>query len=177
MGTHIARECRSKTRCHYCDGRHHSLLHGESLKSHHMVPGSFREKRGTSDEAGGSLGVRPVVSSGKENLNPGTPESSCSQSSVTCGTINAKAKANRNVRLKVIPVTAWSDTSRKHEKVYAFLDEGSDTTLCTNALMKKLGARGKSVQYTLSTLGRVDNKQGFEIRINVRGNGEQAIIN
>ena len=105
------------------------------------------------------------------------PESSCSQSSVTCGTINAKAKASRNVRLKVIPVTVWSDTSRKQEKVYAFLDEGSDTTLCTNALMKRLGAKGKSVQYTLSTLGRVDNKQGFETRLNVRGNGEQAIIN
>ena len=43
--------------------------------------------------------------------------------------------------------------------------------------MKRLGARGKSVQYTLSTLGGVDNKQGFETRLNVRGYGEQAIIN
>ena len=34
-----------------------------------------------------------------------------------------------------------------------------------------------SVQYTLSTLGRVDNKQGFETRLNVLGYGEQAIIN
>ena len=119
----------------------------------------------------------PVVSARKENLNPGTPESSRCQSSVTCGTINAKAKASCNVRLKVIPVTVWSDTSRKHEKIYAFLDEVSDTTLCTNALMKRLGARGKSVQYSLFTLGRVDNKQGFETRLNVRDNGEQAIIN
>ena len=43
--------------------------------------------------------------------------------------------------------------------------------------MKRLGARGKSVQYTLSTLGGMDNKQGFEICLNVRGYGEQAIIN
>ena len=177
LGTHIARECRSKTRCRYCDGRHHSLLHGESLKSRHTVPGSFREEWETSDRAGGSLGIRPVVSAGKENLNSRMPEYSCSQSSITCGTINAKAKASRNVRLKVIPVTVWSDTSRKHEKVYAFLDEGSDITLCTNALMKRLGARGKSVQYTLSTLGGVDSKQGFETRLNVRGYCEQAIMN
>ena len=68
LGTHIARECRSKTRCRYCDSRHHSLLHGKSLKSRHTVPGSFREERETSDGAGGSLGVRPVVSAGKENL-------------------------------------------------------------------------------------------------------------
>ena len=147
------------------------------MESRHTVPGSFREERETSDGAGGSLGVRSVVSAAKENLKPGMPESSCSQSSVTCGTINAKAKASRNVRLKVIPVTVWSDTSRKHEKVYAFLDEGSDITLCTNALIKRLGARGKSVQYTLSTLGRVDNKQGFETRLSVQGNGEQTIIN
>ena len=46
LGTHIARECRSKTRCRYFDGRHHSLLHGELLKSRHTVPGSFREERG-----------------------------------------------------------------------------------------------------------------------------------
>ena len=89
----------------------------------------------------------------------------------------ANGEASRNVRLKVIPAIICSDTSRKHEKVYAFVDEGSDTTLCTNALMKRLGARGKSVQYTLSTLGRFDNEQGFETRLNVRGNGEQAIIN
>ena len=43
--------------------------------------------------------------------------------------------------------------------------------------MKKLGVRDKSVQYTLSTFGGVDNKQGFETRLNVRGYGEQAIIN
>ena len=117
LGTHVARECRLKTRCRYCDGRHHSLLHGESLKSRHTVPGSFREERKTSDGAGGSLGVRPVISAENENLKPEMPESSCSQSSVTCININAKAKASRNVRLKV---TVWNDTSRKTRKYTPF---------------------------------------------------------
>ena len=145
--------------------------------SSHTVPGPSKEEQETSDGACDSPHVRFVVSASKKNLKTEMPESSCSQSSVTFGTINAKAKASFDVRLKMIPVTVCSDSGRKHEKVYAFLDEGSDTTLCTDAFMKRLSVKGKSVQYTLSTLGRVDNKQGFETRLNVRGYGEQAIIN
>ena len=105
LGTHIARKCRSKTSCRYCDDWHHSLLHGELLKSCHTVPGSFTEEQEMSDGAGGSLGVRPVISARKENLRHHMPEASCCQSSITCGTINAKAKASRTVGLKVIPLT------------------------------------------------------------------------
>ena len=43
--------------------------------------------------------------------------------------------------------------------------------------MKRLGAKGKWAQYTLSTISGVDNQQGFETCLNVRGYGEQDIIN
>ena len=74
-------------------------------------------------------------------------------------------------------MTVWSDTTHKHKKVYAFLDKGSDTTLCINALMKRLGAEGKSMQYTLSTLGGVDNQQGFETHLKVQGYRKQVVFN
>ena len=53
----------------------------------------------------------------------------------TCASMHLSAF---RVRLKVPPVTAWNDSKTSCVDTYAFLDEGSDVTLCSNKLLEKL---------------------------------------
>ena len=62
------------------------------------------------------------------------------------------------VRLKLILVKVWSSSNRKCESFYAFLDKGSDTTLCSKALLNRLGIKGKAVHFSLSTVSGTDHK-------------------
>ena len=71
-----------------------------------MIPGPSRDEWETSDRVSDLPCVRSVVSARKENLKTETLESSCGESSVTCETINAKAKAIPMLRLKVISMTS-----------------------------------------------------------------------
>ena len=81
---------------------------------------------------------------------------------------------NRHVRLRVVPVKVWGQGKRLIE-TYAFLDEGSDTTLCTEQLLDKLQVKGQRVQYSLATVNGMEVRAGRQADLNIEGVGEQAV--
>ena len=84
---------------------------------------------------------------------------------------NALESKREGVRLKVVAVKVWGS----HVDTYDFLDKGSDSSLCSEELRKKLHIRGQSVQYSLSTLKGTDNYVGQRISLSVKGLNESAV--
>ena len=122
-GNHVARNCKFNFRCRHCCELHHSLLHRD------MRPAMSHMANPWSSDGAGNLSS---TESRGEN-------STASSAAYSTGVIsNTRGK----VRLKVISVKVWSSSNRKCESVYAFLDEGSDTTLCSKALLNRLDAKG-----------------------------------
>ena len=80
------------------------------------------------------------------------------------------------VRLKVIHAKVWSSSNRKCESIYAFLDEGSDTTLCSKALLNRLGAKGKAVHFSLSTVSGTAHKHVHDVNLFIQGYNEATVI-
>lgn len=153
LGNHVVRNCKSDSRCRYCQKQHHSLLH--------------RDKQSIEN-----LTVSPQSENGAGNL-PRVETNNDSCASYSTGLIS---RIPGKVRLKVIPVRVWGASSRKCEEVYAFLDEGSDTTLCTAALINRLGVKGKSVSFSLSTVGGSNHQRGHEVNLSVQGLGGMATL-
>ena len=56
--------------------------------------------------------------------------------------------------MAVIPVKARVKGSDKSVVTYAFLDNGSNSSFCTDSLMKQLGVKGQRTKISLSTLER-----------------------
>ena len=61
-------------------------------------------------------------------------------------------EARRRTAKAVIPVKVCSKENNKSVITYAFLDNGSSATFCTESLMKQLGVDGAKVKIFLSTL-------------------------
>ncbi|XP_068712764.1 uncharacterized protein [Montipora foliosa] len=95
----------------------------------------YREEHGKSEGSGETNG-RSCYIKGKENLN--------SQKGATS--------------LAIVPVKVKVPGRKRVVKTYAFLDNGSNTTFCTEDLMEQLQTRGKDTMLSLTTLGIEDNK-------------------
>ena len=61
------------------------------------------------------------------------------------------------IRLRVVPVRVWGDGKRL-VNTYVFLDEGSDTTLCTEGLIDKLKVSGDPVRISLTTVNGTETQ-------------------
>ena len=54
-------------------------------------------------------------------------------------------------------------------KTYAFLDNGSDTTLCSDSLAQSLGVPPKPIQFSLTSINSEKSpRSGFEVAFNVQ---------
>ena len=157
LGNHVARNCKSNSRCRHCRGLHHNLLHRD-----------LRPAMSQMANPGSSDGAGDLSSTETRGEN-----STAIPAAYSTGVIsNTRSK----VRLKVIPVKVWSSSNRKCESVYAFLDEGSDTTLCSKALLNRLGAKGKAVHFSLSTVSGTDHKHGHDVKLFIQGYNEATVI-
>ena len=170
LGRHKVRTCESRARCRHCEGKHHTLLHRESSK---VAQG--KGSPGESQEADGAGITKQVMSASTLSQNASPRSSSSDDCSVACAS-EVKGSVRRDVKLKVVPVRVWSNANQRLENVYAFLDEGSDTSLCTESLKNRLIAKGKAVTFSLSTINGTDCKRGQEVSLTVQGCGEQAVI-
>ena len=61
-------------------------------------------------------------------------------------------EARPRTAMAVIPVKIRSKSSNQTIITYAFLDNGSSATICTESLIRKLGVDGTMVKISLSTL-------------------------
>ena len=169
LGSHLVRACKSKSTCRKCGGRHNTLLHEELqevLPKENTPP---LQERQDVNGAGLSSRVMSVV----QNIG-----SKCNEHTAGPNTSSfAQTKDSTAVRLKVVPVRVWGAGRRRHADVYAFLDEGSDTSLCTEDLIKLLGLKGKPTQFSLSTMSGTEQQSGRQVSLCVQGLNEDAVVN
>ena len=100
---------------------------------------------------------------------PETPEEVKSEFTAS-GQCAATTQGSRpRVCLRIIPVKVSGADGGREIETYAFLDDGSDTTLCTKGLTDELGLSGKSASFTLTTVNaQADKKSGIEVQLNVK---------
>jgi hypothetical protein len=86
----------------------------------------------------------------------------------------SRSKSNQ-VSLRIVPVVVGTGSSQV--ETYALLDEGSDVTLCSDSLIKRLGVEGKPCKFTLTTVNKSSqNQTGREVQLQVSAlNGGQVI--
>ena len=111
--------------CFNCLGLHHAAKDCKSHRrcnicngTHHSLLHAERENTNACPKPNSS--DSDVVGSGNEH---------------TCTSTH---RMFSKIRLKVLPVTVWNDSKTNHVSTYAFLDEGSNTTLCSEKLLQKL---------------------------------------
>ena len=78
---------------------------------------------------------------------------------------SATASGRKRVCLRVIPVQGLCNG--RIIETYALLDDGSDVSLCDQRLLEKLGLKGISRQFTLTTLSNTEEQSGLEVSLNV----------
>ena len=86
--------------------------------------------------------------------------------------VSNSALSHRKVWLKVVPVHVWGPDRSRCITTYGFLDEGSDTTLCSQDLVDTLNLKGKKVMFSLSTLHGTNEQKGCSVDIVVKGVNE-----
>ena len=131
---HHARECKKDSFCRIngCRGKHSTFLH--QVKSD-------KESKPANDSA------RSSQRSNEEG-------STSSLNSSSNGYVDISQASQRIISLPIVPVRVKSPDGNKEVQTYAFLDSGSNTTFCTDNLLKKLNIEGKATQFSLTTLGK-----------------------
>jgi hypothetical protein len=63
-----------------------------------------------------------------------------------------------SIGLAIVPVNVRAIGGERTVQTYAFLDGGSNTSFCSEALMKQLNMKGKPTRLSLTTLGKANSK-------------------
>ena len=133
---HVSRFCPQRMTCKIANStrKHPSILHT-----------NFRE-RPTSDQVGVGTESRSDTEARSNMVNAGTNVDHADQTMERCRTSMA-----------VLPVKVRARNGDKTVITYAFLDNGSSATFCTESLMEQLGVKGPKVKISLSTLEKKDS--------------------
>ena len=73
------------------------------------------------------------------------------------------------VALQVVPVKVSVPYGNCVIETYAFLDSGSNTTMCLSSLAKELGADCTPIEFTLSTVCGTEKRKGRQLSLDVVG--------
>ena len=143
---HLAKRCRFNAACMLsdCGRKHHSLLHPPSKLGNEL--------------------------SGDPN-DPARNEESPHHSNEASSSANCSATANnrQKVSLRVVPVKVKNEDGTREIETYAFIDSGSDTTLCSKDLVQELNLSSKPCEFTLTTVnGRDESRNGQEVKLNIQ---------
>ena len=125
---HRARDCRKPAACTDCGGKHAMILH--------PLPPPNNERQ-------------------SEDTNK------CETASINNGFVEVEKTqcssfgVNRlRIGLAVVPVKVKAEGGYNVVVTHAFLDGGSNSTFCTEALLKQLGLDGKKTEFSLTTIKR-----------------------
>ena len=151
---HLAKRCKFNPSCMIsgCGRKHHSLLHPTSKSEN-----EFSE--GPND---------PVRS--EESPRHGNEAGSS-------GNCSATANRRQKVSLRIVPVKVKNEDGTREIETYAFIDNGSDTTLCSKDLVHELNLSSKPCEFTLTTVnGQDKSRNGQEVKLNIQSlNGDGSI--
>ena len=140
--------CLDRFTCEECGRRHHTLLHGVKPKSSNPQP----------DTKAKSSVLQPKKKEphkeDRSERKP-APESSYSNAiSAAHSSVPGNASLITNCRIVLVDLFHKANPERQI-KVYALLDDASDTTFVTTQVQEKLGIEGVQTSLNLSTmLGR-----------------------
>ena len=169
LGHHFSKSCKSKVRCSNCKASHHTLLHRAPRET-------VSPPDGASKEVGNGAGeVRQVMSVSMKAVKPSGESHGLEEEARAARENSTTQTRTCQVRLRVVPVRVWGDGKRLVD-TYAFLDEGSDTTLCTDGLIDKLKVRGESVRIFLATVNGTETQVARRVSLSAQGFDEVAII-
>jgi len=116
---HMSRECKSNNRCATCNKSHHSLLH------------KVNSSNASCKKTASDLESGVTAQSSRAQVNYASPITVLSQM--------------KTIRLMVAPVRVYSNDLTHYVDTHAFLDGGSNISLCTTSLMQRLNLRGDRV--------------------------------
>ena len=147
--THKATDCGSRFGCKTCAGRHHTLLHGKFNNEADSVATS----KGTTVASENNEEAKKVAFS-----------------------VNSKRDARKVKRFKVVPVEVWGADPSNSACTYAFLDDGSDSSIITKGLMRKLGLMHSDDHCKVITANSVSDHQIVAAPLHVKGVEEEQIF-
>lgn len=171
---HIAKSCTKGFTCRIsgCGKDHHYLIHRtteDRIKENHTPvskddPTRSPEKGARDND---QKNVTEAQGGARENVrNLATSATAGSDDAASVGTVGASSRSR--VCFKVVPVKVSSASSDKEKITYAFLDGGSDATLCVESLVQELGVRDmKPTNYTMTTANCKERRSGHEVQLNV----------
>ena len=84
------------------------------------------------------------------------------------GATNSSSHSYR-IGLQVVPVRVSAPYGNRVIETYAFLDSGSNTTMCLSSLAEDLGADCTPVEFTLSTVSGNQKRNGQQLSLDVVG--------
>ena len=81
--------------------------------------------------------------------------------------MEASTSGRPRVCFKVVPVRVSGPGGNKQLTTYAFLDSGSDTTLCLESLVEELSLECEPTDFTLSTVNYEGKERGHQARLDI----------
>ena len=142
---HNKLECffRGKCRVEGCTGGHHTLLHKD------------RSKRYSSEKSAGASSISSSTHRRREgqsmnnNTEPKEIKEKESEPARDINALNSEVKpVTARTVLNVVPVYVFKNNGKVRLKCSALLDSGSNTTLISDGLRRKLGLHGVKSQHT-----------------------------
>ena len=155
---HVARRCRSPGACLLsgCKERHHSLLHPPSSCVTPVDLGESGRTQTTHDQ----------INTSSEETNKEC--TTASPHHIEAGGDSIAGSNRTRISLRIVPVRV-SAKNGKEVKTYAFLDDGSDTSLCLQRLVEELGVKGSPTSFALTTINAEGTQRlGEELSLTVK---------
>ncbi|XP_071490096.1 uncharacterized protein [Diadema antillarum] len=158
--SHSAVGCSAKPQCEKagCNRKHHTLLHPPQS-------GKKEERRNDSSAPTSSTGTSMA-----------TATSDPTTSKTEGGQCLSTSSSRKRVCLRVVPVNVTGNG--QVIQTWALLDEGSDVSLCSDRLVKRLGIQGAPKDFQLNTVGNsLSNQKGLEVGLTVSNITDGKTIN
>ena len=140
------------------------------LQSGHTVR-DCRSRRYTAINCGRKHHTLIHPSNSQEAQESDRPSSASSQTETQAYSLNATSPVTggNKVRLKVLPVKVWNWNQSEMVQEYAFLDEESDTTMCTLELANKLSVKGSDTLVSIRTVNGLTQMKGKYVSFTLQG--------
>ena len=165
---HFSRSCPTGFSCRKpgCGKKNHSLLHTIDSKEN-------KEPAAKQD----GINQQPVV---QDHTSVGGTATTLAESNLSLVTESSTFAASRDsvptrtvmggrprVCFMVVPVKVSGPGSDKHLMTYAFLDSGSDTTICLRSLVEELSLESEPTDFTLSTVNHQGKEHGHQTCLDI----------